>query len=207
MREPTLLASCGGASQSNSALRNDPVPVPPSVAGNLARSSSDTSPAVLIVAVYRWRADRKGSTWSVPFPTPAIRSVTRLPCAVVAHGRNHERAELVRPRIAIPTIPLCLDASGFSSNPSLAPPRPARRSAAVSHRRSGSPERLAPGSVELVLGVLCSILPSLRKYLRHRGVDELPVRRETPWYRRNQHRPRQCDSLSPKRAPDRSCPG
>ena len=67
----------------------------------------------------------------------------------------------------IPAIPLCLAASGFSSNLSLGPPRPARRSAVVSHRRSASLERLAPGSVELLLVVVCSILPSLRKYLEH----------------------------------------
>ena len=78
----------------------------------------------------------------------------------------------------IPTIPLCLAASEFSSNLSLGPPRPARRSAVVSDRRSASLERLAPGSVELLLVVVCSILPSLRKYLEHKRVDGLPVRRE-----------------------------
>ena len=181
--------------------------VPPSVAGNLARSSSDTSPVVLIVAVYKWRADHKGSTWSVPFPTRAIRSVTRLPCAVVAHGRSHEKVVLVRPRSAIPAILLCLAASESSSNSSLGPPRPARTSAAVFHRRSASMERRAPGSEELVLVVVCSTLPSLRKYRQHKGVDDLPVPRETPWYPRSQHRPRQCDSVSPTRAPDRSYPG
>src|SRR5208282_4422467 len=119
MHELTSPAWCGGASRSNSALRNDPVPVPPSVADNLAPSSSDTLRAVLIVAVYRWRADRPGSTWSVPVPTRAIRSVTKLPCAVVEHGRSHGRAVLVRPRTAIPAIPWCRVASGCSSNASL----------------------------------------------------------------------------------------
>src|SRR5258708_661350 len=118
-----------------------------------------------------------------------MRSVTRFPCAVVAHGRSHERVVLVRPRIAIPAILLCLAASESSSNSSLGPPHPAQTSAAVSHRRSASMERRAPGSVELVLVVVCSTLPSLRKYLRHKGVDELPVPRETPWYPRSQHPP------------------
>src|SRR5258708_13825231 len=136
-----------------------------------------------------------------------MRSVTRFPCAVVAHGRSHERVVLVRPRIAIPAILLCLAASESSSNSSLGPPRPARTSAAVSHRRSASLERPAPGSVELVLVVVCSTLPSLRKYLRHKGVDELPVPRETPWNPRSQHPPLQSDSVSPRRAPDRSSPG
>src|SRR5258708_12592932 len=102
MRAQTHPASGGVASRSSFALRNDPVPVPPSVAGNLARFSSDTSPAVLIVAVCRWLADRKGSTWSVPFPTPAIRSVTKLPCPVFNHGRNHVSPLLLTPQIPTP---------------------------------------------------------------------------------------------------------
>src|SRR2546427_5834476 len=207
MRKHTNPPSAGGPSRSASALRNDPLRLPSSVSGNFAQFSSHPSRAVLIVAVCRWLADRKGSTWSVPFLPRAIRSSTRLPCAVVDHGRSHEPAVLVRPRIAIPAIPLCLAASESSSNSLLGPPRPARTSAAVSHRRSASVDRRGPGSVELLFVVVCSTLPSLRKYLQHKGVDELPVPRQTPWHLRSQHPPLLCDSVSPTRVPDRSCSG
>src|SRR5260370_7125775 len=102
MREPTSPVWCGGASRSSFALRNDPILVPPSVAGNLARSSSDTSPAVLIVAVYKWRADHKGSTLAGPFPTRATPSQNKLPCAGVAPRPSPHQLLLSSPPTAIP---------------------------------------------------------------------------------------------------------